>query len=167
MICRLCKEKESLPNSLVCGECMDKAKYHAKASVLLDGIESGETKGVLLLSPEVLFTDVDLNNLDALEVCGTWGYMDNGRLWVHLETPLQALQDKATLLLKEFVERKRKGLVIPQVYKSGESHEKKVRTGASRTPKPRKIEDESQEVSLGQATVKAMQELRAKLHPQT
>ncbi|MDD3493592.1 MAG: hypothetical protein PHZ19_08880 [Candidatus Thermoplasmatota archaeon] len=164
MICKLCKEKESLPNTLLCKECLDKLKYQPKASVLLEGIESGHRWGVARLSPQILFTDVDLNKIDDLDICGTWGFMDDGRLWVHLETPLQALQDKATVLLHEFTERRKKGLTIPQIHKPGESHEKKVRTSA---PKPRPVKDQGQEAGIGETTVKEMQRLRALLHPKT
>ncbi|MCJ7759855.1 hypothetical protein MUP59_01775 [Candidatus Bathyarchaeota archaeon] len=116
--CKLCKEKEALLNSLVCQECWNKSRYQAKASILLDGTESGHKWGVALLSPQILFTDTDLTKLDELEICGTWGYMDDGRLWLHLETPVQALQDKATLLMSEFSERRKQGLLIPPVQRS-------------------------------------------------
>ncbi len=72
-----------------------KPKYQAKAHLVLEGSDQHEwgvvkdCHGCVNHIPE-----------DA-EVVGTWNKYGEGVFWVSLETPLQALQDKATTLIAE------------------------------------------------------------------
>ncbi|GAH71568.1 unnamed protein product, partial [marine sediment metagenome] len=48
---------------------------------------------------------------DDAEVVGTWNKYAEGTFWVSLETPIQALQDKATLLIAELAKKRAEELV--------------------------------------------------------
>jgi len=75
-------------------------EYKVKAHLVLEGSEKHEwgvvkdCHGCINYIPE-----------DA-EIVGTWSKYSDGVFWVDLETPIQALQDKATLLTAELTRRR-------------------------------------------------------------
>ena len=69
-----------------------KPEYQAKAHLVLEGSDQHEWGVVKDCHGCINYIP------DDAEVVGTWSKYDVGVFWVSLETPLQALQDKATLL---------------------------------------------------------------------
>lgn len=77
-----------------------KPEYQPKAHLVLEGSDQHEW-GV------VKDCHGCVNNIpDDAEVVGTWNKYGDGVLWVSLETPIQALQDKATILIAELAKRR-------------------------------------------------------------
>lgn len=78
-----------------------KPEYQAKAHLVLEGSEQHEwglvkdCHGCINYVPE-----------DA-EIVGTWSKYSEGTFWVSLETAIQALQDRATILTAELAERRK------------------------------------------------------------
>ena len=81
-----------------------KPEYQAKAHLVLEGSDQHEWGVVKDCHGNVNFIPKDA------EVVGTWNKYDGGVLWVSLETPLQALQDKATRLTAELAKEREKEL---------------------------------------------------------
>jgi len=81
-------------------------EYKVKAHLVLEGSEKHEwgvvkdCHGCINYIPE-----------DA-EIVGTWSKYSEGTYWVNLETPIQALQDKATLLTAELARRRAQEPVV-------------------------------------------------------
>lgn len=160
MICLSCKINEAMEHGLVCTECMKKSQYQAKANILLDGANEYDW-GLARLSTSILMPNAELKPEDT-EICGTWGRMADGRLWLHLETPVQAIQDRATLMLAELAERRRLGLTLTAPAKKpaapgGASVAKRTQTRS----KP--VTEAPQ--SVGSKIAEDMQALRDKLRP--
>lgn len=81
----------------------DVPEYKAKAHLVLEGSgDPGNTWGVV----KDCHGNINMVPEDA-EVVGTWSRYTNGEYWVSLETPIQALQDKATILIAEMAEKRR------------------------------------------------------------
>jgi len=81
----------------------DVPEYKAKAHLVLEGSEDpGNTWGAV----KDCHGNINMIPKDA-EVVGTWARYNTGEYWVSLETPIQALQDKATLLIAEMAEKRR------------------------------------------------------------
>ncbi len=89
-----------------------KPEYQAKAHLVLEGSDQHEwgvvkdCHGCINYIPE-----------DA-EIVGNWNKHGEGVFWISLETPIQALQDKATILIAELVKEREKGLARYPVRKS-------------------------------------------------
>lgn len=81
-------------------------EYKVKAHIVLEGSEQYEwgvvkdCHGCINHIPE-----------DA-EIVGTWCKYSDGTFWVSLETPIQALQDKATILVAELAKRRAQEPVV-------------------------------------------------------
>ncbi len=81
-----------------------KPEYQTKAHLVLEGSDQHEwgvvkdCHGCVNLTPE-----------DA-EIVGTWSKYGEGVFWVSLETSLQALQDKATILIAELARSRKEEL---------------------------------------------------------
>jgi len=69
-----------------------KPEYQPKAHLVLEGSDQHEWGVVKDCHGNVNFIPEDA------EIVGTWNKYGEGVFWVSLETPIQALQDKATLL---------------------------------------------------------------------
>ncbi len=81
-----------------------KPEYQAKAHLVLEGSDQHEW-GV------VKDCHGCINNIpEDAEVVGTWSKYGEGIFWVSLETPLQALQDKATILIAELAKKREQEL---------------------------------------------------------
>lgn len=81
----------------------DVLEYKAKAHLALEGSgDPGNTWGVV----KDCHGNINMIPKDA-DVVGTWARYTDGEYWVSLETPLQALQDKATILIAEMAEKRR------------------------------------------------------------
>jgi len=92
-------------------------EYQAKAHLVLEGSEHHEwgvvkdCLGCINHIPE-----------DA-EIVGTWSRYGDGAYWVSLETPIQALQDRATILIAELAKKRQ------------EEYTKFTDVGPKRTPR--------------------------------
>lgn len=110
-------------------------EYQAKAHLVLEGSEQHEW-GV------VKDCHGNINHIpEDAEVVGTWSRYGDGTYWVSLETSLQALQDRATILVAELARRRREEAVELRV----------ARPRAKRTREPEPV------------VPSAFDELRAKL----
>lgn len=89
---------------LVCKDCLEKSDYQAKAHLVLEGSASFEWGVVKDCKGQVNYVPEDA------EVVGTWSKYGEETFWVSLETSLQALQDKATLLVAELAATRREEL---------------------------------------------------------
>lgn len=98
-------------------------EYQVKAHLVLEGSEHFEWGMVKDCHGAINFIPLDA------EVVGTWNKYGDGTFWVSLQTPIQALQDRATILIGEIAESRRKaieaGLYTP-----------KTRVTRPRKPKP-------------------------------
>lgn len=85
-------------------QSQQKPEYQAKARLVLEGSDLHEwgvvkdCHGCINHIPE-----------DA-EIVGTWNKYGEGIFWVSLETPIQALQDKATILIAELARKRQEEL---------------------------------------------------------
>lgn len=91
-------------DTLVCKKCLEKSQYQAKAHLVLEGSEQFEWGVVKDCGRSVNYIPEDA------EVVGTWSRYGGGTFWVSLETHLQALQDKAVLLISELAARRQEEL---------------------------------------------------------
>lgn len=73
----------------------EKPEYKPKAHLVLEGSNTEEWGVVKDCHGNVNYVPEDA------ELVGTWNKYSNGVIWVSLETSLQALQNKATLLMAE------------------------------------------------------------------
>ncbi len=81
-------------------EEQQKPEYQPKAHLVLEGSDKHEW-GV------VKDCHGCVNNIpEDAELVGTWSKYNEGVFWVSLETPLQALQDKATLQIAELAKNR-------------------------------------------------------------
>lgn len=109
-------------------------EYQAKAHLILEASDRHEWGVVKDCHGNINFVPEDA------EIVGTWNKYGDGVFWVSLETPLQALQDKATLLIAELAKKRK---------------EEMVRLPVRRQPLPEKT-----------ATLSALDKLRAKIKGQ-
>jgi len=79
-----------------------KPEYQAKAHLVLEGSNQHEWGVVKDCHGNVNFIPKDA------EIVGTWNKYGEGVFWVSLETPIQALQDKATILTAELARAREK-----------------------------------------------------------
>jgi len=85
-------------------QTQQKPEYQVKAHLVLEGSDQHEW-GV------VKDCHGNINHIpEDAEVVGTWSKYGEGTLWVSLETPIQALQDKATLLFADLAKERKKEL---------------------------------------------------------
>lgn len=117
MKCLQCGKTHDSPG-LVCKDCLEKSGYQAKAHLVLEGSETHEWGVVKDCMGSVNYIPEDA------EVVGTWSKYGEGTYWVALETSMQALQDRATLLTAELAARRRVEL-------------KDIAVKKSRVPKPK------------------------------
>jgi hypothetical protein len=139
---------------------MKKSGQQSKINLLLDNSDKYDW-GVVKVSPSILLPTSEIQMQD-IEICGTWGKMSDGTLWLHLESTLEALHDKATLILAELSERRRKGLSIGPILKPERSE------SSGQTPRPRRTREsrpqQAPEEDQSSVISKEMQVLREKLH---
>jgi len=138
-LCKLCNVYECGLNGLVCEDCLKKSKYQAKASLLLEGAEQYNWGAVLLSPSSIIIPSSDVK-IEDTQVVGTWGKMADGKIWVNVETPLQALQDKAVLSMLELMEKRKKSQELIPISRHAPAPAK-VKPGrasppASSTPDP-------------------------------
>lgn len=81
-----------------------KPEYQVKAHLVLEGSDQHEWGVVRDCHGNVNYIPEDA------EVVGTWNKYGEGVFWVSLETPLQALQDKATILTAELAKKRQEEL---------------------------------------------------------
>ena len=77
-------------------------QHQTKAHLVLEGSDQHEWGVVKDCHGNVNFIPEDA------EVVGTWNKYGEGVFWVSLETPIQALQDKATLLFVKLAEERKR-----------------------------------------------------------
>ncbi len=77
-----------------------KPEYQAKARLVLEGSDQHEWGVVKDCHGCVNYIPEDA------EIVGTWNKYGEGVFWVSLETPIQALQDKATILIAELAKKR-------------------------------------------------------------
>lgn len=81
-----------------------KPEYQPKAHLVLEGSNQHEWGVVKDCHGNINFTPEDA------EIVGNWNKYGDGVLWVSLETPIQALQDKATILIAELAKKRQEEL---------------------------------------------------------
>ncbi len=89
-----------------------KPEYQAKAHLVLEGSDQHEWGIVKDCHGCVNYIPEDA------EIVGNWSKYSEGVFWVSLETPIQALQDRATILIAELVKESEKELAQHPVRKS-------------------------------------------------
>lgn len=82
-----------------------KPEYKPKAHLVLEGSDQHEWGVVKDCHGNVNHIPEDA------EIVGTWNKYGEGVFWVSLETAIQALQDKATILTAELVKKRQEELV--------------------------------------------------------
>ena len=85
-------------------QSQQKPEYQAKAHLVLEGSNRHEWGVVKDCHGNVNYIPEDA------EVVGTWNKYGEGVFWVSLETPIQALQDKATILTAELARKRQQEL---------------------------------------------------------
>jgi len=81
----------------------DVLEYKTKAHLVLESSRNpGNTWGIV----KDCHGNINMIPKDA-DVVGTWARYTDGEYWVSLETPIQALQDRATVLIAEMAEKRR------------------------------------------------------------
>lgn len=81
-----------------------KPEYQPKAHLVLEGSDQHEWGVVKDCHGNVNFIP------DDAEIVGTWNKYGEGVFWVSLETAIQALQDKATILTAELAKKREEEL---------------------------------------------------------
>ncbi len=92
-------------------QSQQRPEYQAKAHLVLEGSDQHEWGVVKDCHGRVNHIPEDA------EVVGTWSKYSEGVFWVSLETPLQALQDKATTLIAELAKKRQEELAHPPARK--------------------------------------------------
>jgi len=82
-----------------------KPEYQVKAHLVLEGSDQHEWGVVKDCHGNVNHIPEDA------EIVGTWNKYGEGVFWVSLETPIQALQDRATILTAELAKKRQEELV--------------------------------------------------------
>ncbi len=79
-----------------------KPEYQPKAHLVLEG--SGQHEWGVVKDCHGCINSIP----EDAEIVGTWNKYGEGVFWVSLETPIQALQDKATILIAKLAEEREK-----------------------------------------------------------
>jgi hypothetical protein len=119
-LCELCHTNPVGNNGYVCDQCMDKAHFQEKASIVLKDSEFAEW-GLVLLTPGTI------NHIPAdSQLVGYWHRYGEGTYWVSLMMPVQALMDRTTLLHAEVARRREQDLPLigPLPRQKAERHTK-------------------------------------------